>query len=767
MEMKIECYNRVKFSRLIKEREAMWQSLEKKVRDIASYRWNCNATTETIAGVKCDCVLKPDAEQWIIVEITEESNINKVRKDISKLATVRFALFQQEIFVRCYFVMKDKPTDSMRAAGDAQKVLVRSVEEFQNEYFEYSSYVYIRSQKQFGSLINIETGEPENNIYVNVSYLNKKTGQDVDVNGIVDFLKNGKKVVLKGDFGLGKSRCVKQIFDILTKDIVCGPYVIPINLRDHWGSKRATEILDRHFTDLGLDAKNFIKTFEQSNVIYLLDGFDEIGTQSWSSDPRKMQYIRGISVCALKDLLQKVQGGVLITGREYYFNSDKEMFNSLGLSEEQTVLLECHREFSEEQLLDFIAQNLPSVKEKENLKSLPSWLPKRPLVIQLLLKYASDIFSIDYALDDVCGFWYAFLSKMCEREAKIYPTLNPEIIEKVLLYLANLTRSSTNNMGPISQIDLSNAFESATGFRPSDESAIMLQRLPSLGRISADSPDRQFLDGFILNGLRAENIIQLSKSWDVSILNAEWKHPLDIIGLRILSEYISKDARRLDSFITMARKASTAANKILASDIICAICLLDIDNLDFKDIYINDGHFSYLSFEGKEIKRLTISDSYIERVDLTNSKFLDQVQIRDCIISTIYGVSSSNSIPDEFVGCDIENYETLATTTLIKKANLSLSQKLLVEMLRKIFLQPGAGRKEAALLRGMGATANKQLSEKILGKLMDEGLVTRHKGDEGYIYKPVRNQTGRIKHIIADLTLSKDPLWQDITNLSK
>ena len=50
---------------------------------------------------------------------------------------------------------------------------------------------------------------------------------------------------------------------------------------------------------------------------------------------------------------------------------------------------------------------------------------------------------------------------------------------------------------------------------------------------------------------------------------------------------------------------------------------------------------------------------------------------------------------------------------------------------------------------------------------MDEGLVTRHKGDEGYIYKPVRSQTGRITHIIEDLTLSKDPLWQDITALSK
>lgn len=63
----------------------------------------------------------------------------------------------------------------------------------------------------------------------------------------------------------------------MTKDTVSNPYIIPINLRDHWGSRRATEILDRHFSDLGLDAKNFIKTYEKSNIIYLLDGLMKLG----------------------------------------------------------------------------------------------------------------------------------------------------------------------------------------------------------------------------------------------------------------------------------------------------------------------------------------------------------------------------------------------------------------------------------------------------------------------------------------------------------
>ena len=373
----------------------MWQDLERRIRNIASNRWNCNATTETIAGVKCDCVLKPQPDEWIIVEITEESSLEKVRTDIAKLVTVKQSLFMNNVFARCYFVMKNTPTDSMRAAGDAQKIFVRSAEEFQNEYFQYSNYVYTRKKKQFGSLINIETGEPESNIYIDVSYSNLKTGKDLSIDEIINLLKSGKKVILKGDFGLGKSRCVKQIFDIHTQDVVRSPYTIAINLSEHWGAKRALEILNRHFSELGLDAQNFIKTYEQPNTIYLLDGFDEIGTQSWSSDPRKMQHLREISVCALKDLVGQVQGGVLITGREYYFNSDAEMLSSLGLSSSQTILLECHQEFTDTQLLKFIAQNIPATDAEKALSSLPAWFPKRPIVIQLLLKYASDIFTID------------------------------------------------------------------------------------------------------------------------------------------------------------------------------------------------------------------------------------------------------------------------------------------------------------------------------------------------------------------------------------
>ena len=73
----------------------MWQSFEKKIRDIASYRWNCSATTETIAGVKCDCVLKPDVDQYIIIEITEESSLTRERFKTIKVTKPKYRQVNQ------------------------------------------------------------------------------------------------------------------------------------------------------------------------------------------------------------------------------------------------------------------------------------------------------------------------------------------------------------------------------------------------------------------------------------------------------------------------------------------------------------------------------------------------------------------------------------------------------------------------------------------------------------------------------------------------
>jgi ABC-type dipeptide/oligopeptide/nickel transport system ATPase component len=100
---------------------------------------------------------------------------------------------------------------------------------------------------------------------------------------IADRLREGRHVVLLGEYGSGKSRCVREIFRHLaesTNTDFCHP--LAIDLREAWGLKRWTELIRRHFEDLGLEAicNNAIKAFNAGSVAILLDGFDELGSQA-------------------------------------------------------------------------------------------------------------------------------------------------------------------------------------------------------------------------------------------------------------------------------------------------------------------------------------------------------------------------------------------------------------------------------------------------------------------------------------------------------
>ena len=159
----------------------------------------------------------------------------------------------------------------MRETGRASNVRVLSVNEFQNEWFDYSSYIFMRRKKPFGSLLN-QDGQPEENKYIDVTYTSAISGRAYRIADIISALKKGKRIVLKGDFGLGKSRCIKEVFDRLTSSPDSSPYTLAINLREHWGAIWAKELLMRHFHDLGLNEDNYLKIFDQLDTIYLLDG---------------------------------------------------------------------------------------------------------------------------------------------------------------------------------------------------------------------------------------------------------------------------------------------------------------------------------------------------------------------------------------------------------------------------------------------------------------------------------------------------------------
>jgi len=284
-----------------------WQQLERLVRTVAEAKFGGTARAEDIAGVKCDCVIRLSDGSAVIVEVSKERTIDKLRQDVNKFNTIRPFFFQQNIFPKCFFVTLQIPTPALIAAGQANHVQVYSFPQFFNSMLGLQNYLALRQRQAFGSAIDLYSGAPDQNKYVQVEYATD-SGVPYTPEKIADELRRGRTVVLIGDYGTGKSRCVKEVFATLVVN-KGGEFKHPIaiNLRDNWGLKRAQELITRHFTDLGLveHVPDVLKTAFSPANIYLLDGFDEVGAQTWSDDPTKLVDIRKQSLVGVKDLIQR------------------------------------------------------------------------------------------------------------------------------------------------------------------------------------------------------------------------------------------------------------------------------------------------------------------------------------------------------------------------------------------------------------------------------------------------------------------------------
>ncbi len=364
--------------------------------------------------------------------------------------------------------------------GKSLKVKVFDVDSFSRIFFDFLSYRVARERTPFGSSVNPFDGTIDKNAYIYVKYVADDDGKEYDTDDIARLIKLGRRIILLGEYGSGKSRCLRETFFRLGEDAAesfC--YPIAIDLREAWGLKRGNELIRRHLEDLALDRlqPSALTALTAGSVALLIDGFDEIGSQSWSNDGQKLRAIRAQALQGVKDLIHKSTAGVLLTGRDHYFPGTEEMFSSLGLDQKKTLVLRCKNEFSDSELAQFFQARGLNV-------SLPPWLPKRPLICQTISNLSGD------QLDEMFGlgggeteFWHHLMEVICEREALINKTFDAANIKNVLMHLARLTRTKSANVGPISLSESQRAFEAVVGQMPIEEASAMLQRLPCLGRL--------------------------------------------------------------------------------------------------------------------------------------------------------------------------------------------------------------------------------------------------------------------------------------------
>lgn len=743
--------------------EKKWATFEDRVREIAGYIWNRPCTPARVGGVNIDGVTELEQEIHCYIEITEECKLNKVREDIIKLRTAKSSAFAKGIMARCFCVINGNITNAMKEAGKDHHIHVLSIGDFTKQFFDFSNYSAARLSAPFGSSIDPLTGETDTTKYVPVRYIVDGKKDDISASDIANYLRKGKNVILLGEYGSGKSRCIREVFKELGSDAVdsfC--YPIAIDLRKSWGLRQSGELIRRHFSELGLDGMepSAIRAFKAGSLAILLDGFDEIGSQAWSHDSSKLRLIRQKSLEGVKDIVINNKSGVLIAGREHYFPNAYDMYSALGMKAQETIIIRSKNEFNDTELLEYFQNRNIDVE-------VPAWLPRRPLICQTIGNLASDQLTKMFGDDgDEIEFWHHFIRVLCERDANIHISFDADTILRIFTFLARLTRTKSANVGPISLTELQSAFEAATGAAPVEEASVMLQRLPSLGRVGAESNDRQFVDIYILDGLRAKDISNICMASDeefIPIASASWLNPLDDLGQRVLSSDKQTTEKSRQNF---ARKAANLGNKIIASDIIASQLRenRESDSVDFGGISINNGEFRYLPLSERSISNLTISQSYIGELAFP-VKNIRNVTISDCVTPRVTGISSPAALPGWIQRLQAEEFDSVESVSRIRRIGLSPQHEILITIIRKTFFQKGAGRKEEALLRGLGKIAAKTLSTRILNIMMREGLLTKFKGDEGDVYAPVRSHTKRMQDILDELASSADTLWKEVGEL--
>lgn len=330
-----------------------WAEIENQVRRIASVMWFKEAKPQRIDGVNFDAVIEISEEEKILIEITEEHSLSKVRDDVAKISAIKMRLAADMVLAKAFIVMKDEPTPGMVDIGKASKISVLSAASFSAQAFNFSAYHSLRSKIAFGSSINPSTGESDQHDYIPVTYLEAVKEKPYSIDEIAKKLRSNEKVILLGDYGTGKSRCIREIFQLLSEDQPSFCFPFAINLREHWGAGSAVEIISGHLQRLGLSTSidRAMQLLHSGHIILLLDGFDEVGTQTFGTNQSKRVTVRKEALRGIRELISLSPAGVLITGRPHYFNGPIEMNDSLGFEKHHTAPLEltCAEEFDDHQ----------------------------------------------------------------------------------------------------------------------------------------------------------------------------------------------------------------------------------------------------------------------------------------------------------------------------------------------------------------------------------------------------------------------------------
>lgn len=710
--------------------------------------------------------------------VTTSTRLEKAKADIRKLCQAE-KLESSKAATVSKWLITDKQLDAQHIE-EAKKHNVNAItfNQLKQRAFDGRSYINKRGMAAFGSArdplnntITI-TGDP----YIQLPMTSTETIQSrktrniekiekpITIDEICKKINDGEIVVLTAPFGSGKSLTTYEIFKKLAKHYhkdETNRTPLCLNLREHWGQEYFDEILERHARSIGFQRKeDVVSAWRAGLTCLLLDGFDELASQTIVRKDAKnfMLESRRAALTGVRDFLTKVPlgTGVLICGRDHYFDNEDELKHSLGLTGKKYTYIKL-KEFTEDGANIFL-------KKYDINAELPDWLPKKPLILSYLVQQnlIKEILEID--INEGYGFaWDEFIRKITERESELErAAMDATTLRNVMERLAFFARTMPSGTGPITGNDLASAYQLETEQSAGEGVLAQLQRLPGLTQRDQEAGARAFVDLDMLNALQGGAMYRYISGQ----FNYNGPSPLSAIQSRAsdVAAYLLKtneatSALPISIVERLSKEPESQTNNQLSADCITIAIAMSVEEnneLDFRNIETKHAHFEVIDLEEARIKNISFNNCIINEVKVSSASTTKGIKFTSCLISKISGVANKAGLPSGMFdeSCEIANYDNMNTNTAVMHSDLEPQVKALLTIIRKLYKQYGAGRKISALTRGITI---KDVSNYIPQVLE---LMIKHEFARVYnnVVHPVRKNTNRAEQILHAPSISMDDL---------
>ena len=624
-------------------------------------------------------------------------------------------------------------------------------------------------QYPFGSMYDPETQSKTATSDHISRQLVTSDGLTMEVDDISAMLRRGESLVMVGDYGTGKSTTLREVFVSLRSGYFSnrtGRFPVHLNLRDHHGQNDPTEALERHARRIGFPSPNhLVRAWHAGYLTLILDGFDEFAIAGWSAQAKQLRDIRYNSMELIRGFMRGSSGtGIIVAGRQHYFDSDKELNVALGLRQSSARLYVS--DFTEDQVRAFLTK-------KGWQGGIPDWLPSRPLLLGYLCAKGMlrDVMNVDPGCTPAFG-WNQLLELTANREAEIEAGIDGVAVRQIIEKLATNARSSNDGMGSLSQDDILGSFRSVCGFTPDDRGMLLLQRLPGLAATQPEDGSRKFIDADLVDAARVGDVVRFVEDpYSYKLESpATWQTTLEQLGVE-LGALVCHGREFNEGKLRTALEQAARDDElgVLCMDLIqickemglaCTGQSTSVRNVLVKDASFGDSpiDFSSISFRDCLFQRLEID---VSADSALLPKFLG------CYIGTLDGRTSQMDLPvgvfDE--NCTIDSFaESSHNTAAILALPLSTGARVLLTVLKKLYLQPGAGRKHSALFRGLDHKA-RTLVPDVLDLLVSDGLTVRSTVGEETVWLPTRSESTRVRRLVSSPVGSNDVLIQKANSI--